>query len=39
MALKMAEQWKKPHKYYENLRVDESYFYNELMNVFREKNE
>ena len=39
MALKMAEQWKKPHKYYENLRVDESYFYNELINAFRQENQ
>ena len=44
MALQMAGQWKKPDEFYENLRVDESYFYNDLMNVLmdiksKEKNE
>lgn len=39
MALKMADQWKKPHKFYENLRVDESYFSNDLMNAFRQENQ
>ena len=39
MALKMAEQWKKPHKFYEDLRVDESYFYNDLMNAFQQENQ
>lgn len=39
MALKMADQWKKPHKFYEDLRVDESYFSNDLMNAFRQENQ
>ena len=44
MALEMAGQWEKPHEFYEDLRVDESYFYNDLMNVLmdmksKEKNE
>jgi hypothetical protein len=29
-ALQYAEQWKKPHEFYEYLRVDEKYFYKEL---------
>ena len=39
MALKMAEQWKKPHHFYENLRVDESYFSNDLLNAFRQEDQ
>ena len=39
MALKMAEQWKKPHKFYEDLRVDESYFYNDLINAFPQEDQ
>ena len=39
VALNMARRWKKPHKYYENLRVDESYFYDDLMNALRQENQ
>ena len=39
MALQMAGQWRKTHAFYENLRVDESYFYNDLVNVLRELRE
>lgn len=32
-ALQYAEQWKKPHEFYEYLRVDEKYFYKELIEL------
>ena len=38
-ALKYAGQWKKPHEFYENLRVDDSYFYNDIVNALREENQ
>ena len=38
-VLKYAGQWKKPHEFYENLRVDESYFYNDIANALREENQ
>lgn len=36
-ALKMAGKWEKPHKFYEDLRVDESYFYDDIVNAFRKE--
>ena len=33
MALQYAEQWRKPHAFYESLRVDEKYFYKELIEI------
>jgi len=39
IALKFAGQWKKTHAFYENLRVDESYFYDDIVNAVRQKNQ
>ena len=33
MALQYAGQWRKPHAFYESLRVDEKYFYKELIEI------
>ena len=38
-ALKFAGQWKKTHAFYENLRVDESYFYNDIVNAVQQENQ
>lgn len=37
-ASRLVGQWKKPHPFYEDLRVDESYFYNDIMNAVRKEN-
>ena len=37
-ALQYAEQWQKPHEFYEYLRVDESYFYDEFMELLNRKS-
>lgn len=39
IALKMAERWKKPHPFYEDLRIDESYFYNDIMSAVKQKDQ
>ena len=38
IAEKYAEQWRKPHEFYEYLRVDESYFHTELMELLSRKS-
>ena len=37
-ALQYAEQWQKPHEFYEYLRVNESYFHDELMELLNRKS-
>ena len=37
-ALKYAEHWQKPHHFYEYLRVDESYYHDELMALVNRKS-
>ena len=36
-ALQYAEQWQKPHEFYEYLRVDESYFYDDVMRALQQE--
>ena len=38
-ALRMAQKLEKPHEFYEYLRVDESYFYDDLMNALRQEEQ
>ena len=38
-ASKYAKDWQKPHEFYESLRVDESYFYDDLVDALRQEKQ